>query len=233
MIDMSKRKKILFVVFFVFIDLFLLYGFIVIRNATEENKLKKEVRSLIELDITKDRYDRPIKTKGNYALIEKTIKKYLDNYAVRFQRVLAVTSDSQFIELLSVDNYSNDGPEFVASLQYIDEKQKQFNEDIDQLIENCDEDKIKKYIDEVIDNHYYVKLYQDLMLDKDMSKDFVVSKQILEDQKKKINLIFDTSRETFQFLKNSNNDWEISDGQIKLRTTALVDQYNNLVNKIK
>ena len=134
---------------------------------------------------------------------------------------------------MSVDNYSNDGPEFVASLQYIDEKQKQFNEDIDQLIENCDEDKIKKYIDEVIDNHYYVKLYQDLMLDKDMSKDFVVSKQILEDQKKKINLIFDTSRETFQFLKNSNNDWEISDGQIKLRTTALVDQYNNLVNKIK
>ena len=72
---MSKRKKILFVVFFVAIDLFLLYGFIVIRNATEENKLKKEVRSLIELDITKDRYDRPIKTRGNYALIEKTIKK--------------------------------------------------------------------------------------------------------------------------------------------------------------
>ena len=148
---MSNQKKFFLVFIFIVLDIFLLVGFLVIRDKTFEYTLKKEISSLSELDITKDRYNTKIKTRGNYAVIEKAIKEYLDDYAVNLQNVLSILNDTKFKELLLVDNYGDD-LDFKGQFMYIEDTKKNFNERIDTLIEECDEDNIKKYI---LLNHFW------------------------------------------------------------------------------
>ena len=118
---MSNKKKFFLVFLFILLDMFLLIGYLVIRDATMLNDLKKEVRSLSKLDITKDRYNKSIKTSGDYAVVEKSIKTYLDDYAVLLQDVLSVVKDPKLVKILSYDNYSKDGPEFTESLKYLED----------------------------------------------------------------------------------------------------------------
>lgn len=230
---MSKGRKLLLLFCFVLFDLFLLVGFLIIRDVTQENKLKKEISVLTKLDITKDRYNLEIKSRGSYGIVEKAIKKYLDEYAVNLQGVLAVINDSQFNNLLSVSNYEEDGPDFINSLSYIDKTQKQFNSDVEELIEDCDVDKIEGYIGKKLNNDYYVSLYKELMLDTDMDNDFVETKQVLKQTQNDVNVIFDTSREVFSFLKEHSDEWKVEDNQIKFQTIELVEQYNQLISNIK
>ena len=76
----------------------------------------------------------------------EAIKTYLDNYAVSLQSILDVISSDEYNNLLSVDNYKNDGPSFVISINYIENTKRSFNENIDMLILNSDKDNISNYI---------------------------------------------------------------------------------------
>lgn len=230
---MSNRKKFLLIFVFVILDMFLLIGFLVIRDKTLENKLKKEVQVLSTLDITTDRYNLSIKSRGNYALIEKTIKEYLDNYAVNLQSVLGVINDEKFKELLSINNYSNDGPEFKKSLKYISTTKKAFIKNIDSLIEDCDEEAISNYINRVMMDPYYINLYKELMLDNKINDKLLDTKRLLINRKKEVLLIFDTCEEVYKFLNANQNDWQIENNEIQFRTNELLNQYNNLISKIK
>ena len=107
--------------------MFLLIGFLVIRDATLLNTLKKEEKELLDLDITRSRYQRNIQSRGSYAMVEETIKNYLDDYAVLLQDTLSVMDDEFLTKILSYDNYCNDGPDFNESFVYLDGKKKYFN----------------------------------------------------------------------------------------------------------
>ncbi len=213
--------------------MFLLIGFLVIRDATLLNDLKKEINELSKLDITKDRFNRKIKSRGNYAVVEKAIKEYLDNYAVSLQEISRIINDKKLLTILSYDNYLKDGPEFKKSLAYIDETSIKFNEKIDNLIEDLDEEVIKNYINKKIKEPYFVDLYKELMLGKEMTDGFNDTKETLKKLKKSINNVFNVSKEVLNFLTINKDSWEIEDGEIKFLTTDLCNHYNSLVAKIK
>ena len=78
---MSNGRKTLFIISFLIIDLLLVSGILLIRDMTGKNILNKEMTNLTKLDISKDSFDTEIKSKGEYAVVEKAIKKYLDDYA--------------------------------------------------------------------------------------------------------------------------------------------------------
>ena len=143
---MNSKKKFFLVFLFILLDMFLLIGFLVIRDATMLNDLKKEINTLSKLEITKDRYNTKIKTRGNYGVVEKSIKKYLDDYAVSLQEVLNVLDDKELTKVLSYDNYKNDGPEFAKSLEYLNKKKDTFNKKVDTLLNKSDDSskKLKK-----------------------------------------------------------------------------------------
>ena len=113
---MSIRRKFFLVFVFIIIDAFLLIGFLYIRDATSINVLKKEVDNLAKLNILTDNYNTPIKTSGKYAIVEKSIKEYLNSYAIGVQEVSSIVSDEELIGILSFDNYQADGPDFDKSL---------------------------------------------------------------------------------------------------------------------
>ena len=232
MICLSNPKKFFFAFLFILLDMFLLVGYLVIRDATMLNELKKEVNSLSELDITRDRYNTSIKTKGDYAVVEKAIKEYLDNYAVLLQDVLQVVKDPELTNILSYENYYQDGPLFTHSLTYLDETQKDFNEKMDILLFNLEEDTIQNYIYDKTSNVYFQDVYMDLMLNGDIRKDFQETQDLLYRTKTKVNHVFDTSREILEFLVNHSDEWVLEDGEIKFQTDELYTKYVAAVSKI-
>ncbi len=218
---MSSRRKFLLIFCFIILDMFLLIGFLVIRDATLLNNLKKEVRELTKLDITKDRYNKKIKCRGNYAIVEKAIKEYMDDYAVNLQDVLSVIKDPNLTKILSYENYSTDGPDFKKSLDYLKVTKKDFNDKIDLLIKNSEEDEIANYINQKINDSYYIDLYKELMLTDEMISDFNETRVLLEKTKVRVNNVFDVSTEVLKFLVAHKDSWSVEDGEIKFLTKDL------------
>ena len=230
---MSTKKKFFLVFGFIIIDVILIVVFLSVRDVTMLNDLKKEVKSLNKLDVTKDRYNRKIITKGNYAVVESAIKEYLDDYAVLLQDSLKVVKDPTLISILSYDNYVSDGPDFVKSLEYLNSNKKSFNENIDLLLSDLEEDKIKNYINDKTDKEYYINLYRELMLNDDMKDSFSETKELLIHSKTQMNNIYDTSIEVLTFLANNKDNWKAEDGEIKFLEEDLYNQYISLISKIK
>lgn len=230
---MSNKKKFFIIFLLILLDSFLFIGYLVIRDKTNLNDLKKEIKEIDKLDITKDRYNRRIKTSGDYALVEKTIKNYLDDYSKDVKSVKDLMNDSYLTKILSYDNYSKDGFEFTESFKYLETEKKDFNKKIDSLIERSDKENITKYIDKKISDDYYNDLCKELMITDKRMKEFEENKKTLEEIKTKVNKTIDLSNEVLTLLKDNKDNCVLEDNQIKFKSKAVFDKYNELIDKIK
>ena len=229
---MNSKKKFFLIFLFIILDSFLLIGFLVIRDATMLNDLKKEAKSLEKLDVSKDRFNKKVKTRGNYGIVEKSIKKYLDDYAITLQDVLGLMDDPKLTKILSYNNYKEDGKEFTKSLDYLNNTKKKVNENIDILLKKSEDKEIKKYINDKISDKYYRDLYIELMLTDKRKDNFKETKDLLQEAKIKLNTVLDTSIEVLTFLKNNQDSWVLEDDQIKFKTRDIYNQYNSYISKL-
>ncbi len=229
---MSSRKKFLLVFGFIVLNMFMLVSFLVIRDATMENELKNEMEYLSKLDITKDRYNKKTVTRGKYAVVEKSIKKYLDDYHLELQEVLKLINDKELTTILSYDNYSTDGPEFTKSLEYLKTSKETFNKKVDDLINKFGDEEIKNSIYKSTKEEYYVNLYDKLMLSSNMRSNYNSTIELLKSTKSRMNNVYDTSIEVLNFLVLYKDDWVVEDGEIKFKTQDLYNYYNELISKV-
>ena len=230
---MNSRRKFVLVFCFILIDAFLLIGFLVVRDATSINKLKKEINELTKLNVTTDRYNRSLQTSGKYALVEESIKDYLDSYALDVQSVNKRIHDPKLSKILSSDNYLEDGPDFKNSLAFLNESKEEFNTQIDELLFALEEDQIMNNIYERTNDEYYVSLYQDLMFDDNMNNELQQSRDLFQRTRTKVNEVYDTSLSVLNFLITYNDSWELEEGQIKFKSQDLCDYYNSLIAKVQ
>lgn len=230
---MSNKKKFFIIFLFIILDSFLLVGYLVIRDNANLNTLKKEVNELNKLDMTKDRYNRRIRTSGSYALVEKTIKNYLDDYSLGIQDIKDIMNDDELKKVLSYDNYQKDGFEFTESFSLLEKKEKDFNSKIDKLLDNSKKETIEKYIDEKVEDEYYNNLCTELMITDNRMKEFDKTKKTLEEIKTKVNNVIGVSREVLTLLRDNKDNCVLEDNQIKFKSKSVYDKYNELVAKIK
>ena len=230
---MSSRKKFLLVFGFIVLNMFMLVSFLVIRDATMENELKNEMEYLSKLDITKDRYNKKTVTRGKYAVVEKSIKKYFDDYHLELQEVLKLINDKELTTILSYDNYSTDGPEFTKSLEYLKTSKETFNKKVDDLINKFSDEEIKNNIYKSTKEEYYVNLYDNLMLSSNMRSNYNSTIELLKSTKSRMNNVYDTSIEVLNFLVLYKDDWVVEDGEIKFKTQDLYNYYNELISKVR
>lgn len=230
---MSYKTKAILASLIVAFDVVLLCSIVVMRNATLENKLKKEVNELVALDFTKDRYNTKIKSSGRYAKVEKAIKNYLDGYAVLLQSVVTDIHDEKLTKVLSYDNYQKDGPEFKESLNYIESAKKEFNENVDKLISESEERSIIEYGQKELTSNKSLTIYKELMLSKKMLKDFNETKETLTETKTRVNNIYDTSSSVLNFLVKNKDNWKLENGEIKFKNQNLYNEYNNMIKNVK
>ncbi|MBQ3306654.1 MAG: hypothetical protein IJG68_00515 [Bacilli bacterium] len=230
---MNKRKKIILFSLFLLFDLFLVGLLFYFYNQASLNVLKKEINELALLDPSKDRYNRPLKSKGRYRVVEKAIKEYFDSYAVELQDLSKVAQTEELSSLLTFDNYQNDGPNFDQSINFLIRFQDDYSKRVDSLLNKLEEDNIKKNIDSYTNNSYCKHLYNELLFQDDVFDDLLSTKELLLNSKNSMNQFYQVHIDLFNFLKNNQEQWILEDGNIKFANNDLFNQYNGYLSQLK
>lgn len=207
-------------------------GYIVIGDLKQEDILRNEIKIISEKDVTKDRYNNPIKTKEDYAVVEKAIKEYLDDYAVTLQNVMKIIEDKTIINMLTADNYQKDGPDFKTSKEFLTNTKKTLSEGLTKLSNMTSTETIMKNIEDRKLDKYYNDLYKELMLNGIAEKDFETAKQYLQTAGNQMNNLLNVEEQVIDLLIANKGKWKIENGKIVFQETATLNKYNELCNKL-
>lgn len=227
-----KKKIIIIAVIAVLVIVSLLVYFAV-SDLMQEVILREEIDTIGNSDITEDNIDMTIKTKGDYAVIEQTIKEYMNTYSVYCKELANILEDEQMAKILTADNYKNDGPEFTNSKEYITKTRIDFNEKINLLINMTNEETMKSAILDKNLNEDMIKLYNELMLGDEIKVDLQETIDALQESNVTVNNILDVQENVINMLIENEGKWQINnDDEIEFESQKLVDQYNEYINSL-
>ena len=227
------KKKIAIAIIAVLALAAVAIGGMVYYNIAQNSILVAEVNILSELDLSKDEVDMTIKTKGNYAVVEKNIKEYLSDYGTKTKEVISIMENEQLVGVLSVENYKQDGPDFVKTKEYIQTTKTQFNDGMNQLIDMTNEETIMKKVEGQGLSQEYIDLYKNLMMDEEIAQDLKTAKEELEKSAEQINSLLSVQEQVINLLADNKEKWEIKGEQIQFSSRILLNQYNELVGRLQ
>ena len=231
---MAKKKKkrnikLIGTIIGIIVIILCILGYMLIKDLKQEDILRAEVQNLSKKDFTTDRYNTSIKTRGDYAVVEKTIKEYLDEYATDLQSLSDITKDEKIKSILSADNYQKDGPDFNSTKKYLQNTKADFNTKINSLTSKTSEEEIMQKIEDKKLDKYYVDLYKELMLSESADTDFKKSLESLKELSETINNILDTEEAVIDLLISEKGKWTIEEGKIVFQSTDALNRYNELI----
>lgn len=165
-------------------------------------------------------------TTGDYQKIEKAAKKYFTDILDDLIDLVTVLNDKRITNILTVDNYVNDGKEFLTTRKYIKDTKEKLITGRDSYYELFTEEKVMTYLDGLTIDDYYRDFYRNEIIGdiENEKNDKTVEKAINQ-----IIDMLDDSEKIINFLVENKNAWEIEGDTIVFDTNELVDQYNNLL----
>lgn len=227
------KKKIIIIAVIVVLAIVGVIGYFAVSDLRQGITLRKEADAISKLDITKNDVNMKIKTKGDYAVVEKTMKEYMNEYSNNCKAVVKIMEDETIAKILTAENYKNDGPEFATSKEYISKTRAEFNEKMNTLIDMTSEEKMKEAIENKNLSEEFVNLYNELMLGNEMKVDLQQTVEALEESSTSINNIFDVQEKVINLLITNKGKWDVNDnGEIEFETQKLVNEYNNLIGQL-
>lgn len=230
----NKINKIVVTLILVLVIGFVLFiGINVYSDFKEEDILKSEVERYMELSLENDDFDIEIKSSGDYAVVEEIIKNYFKDLSIVVKEISTIENDKDFVNILTVDNFKSDGPKFNNTLDKISNVKSSINDNFNKFIELSSRDYIISLIDDESDlDEYYRDLYKDIMLDDSEIESLEEIKVGLEDTKNEFGIFLDNCENIILFLKNNSGKWLIEDDSVVFENNDLLDEYNNLKDKL-
>ena len=229
------KKKVLITVLVIIVILLGVVGYFVISDMIQEDKLKTELQEIndlsnaetIDIDAIDERLDR-IVTTGDYAVVEDACKTYLRECFDNILQITDTLNDEQLVNLLSVENYIEDGKEFTKSKEYINGTRTALEICKQKYTEFLTEEKAMSYINDKGLDEYYIDLYkQEFVGDMSEASDGEVESSIDE-----IIKILDISEQVLNLLSENQNAWEIEGENIVFNNESLSNQYDELINQL-
>lgn len=227
------KKKMIIIGIIIALAVVGIIGYMLTANLMQEITLRKEADTIGKLDITKDSIDMEVKTKGDYGIVEKTMKEYMNTYGTTCKELMDILQDDQMGEILTAENYKNDGKEFTKTKEYITKTKTDFNEKINRLIEMSSEEKMMDAIKEKQLEDSYIQLYKEIMLGNEIKQDLQEVVKDLEQASKTINNRLEVEEKIINLLVENKDKWNVNDNdEVEFETQKLVDEYNNLISSL-
>lgn len=200
---------------------------------SETNKITSI--EILKADGTVDpdaKIDMEIKTKGSYAIVEQTLKEYLNETLETSKKAPEIIKSEDIENLMSFENIKNDGPEFTQTKAKIAEMRKTGEDYIEELLSLCDEERFLLVIEDKNVSDYYKEIYKKLAVDEETEKELNETKEKGEKAKKQITASFDYIESIFNFLSEHKSDWTIMGNQIMFYNQSVLNQYQKLVSNV-
>lgn len=227
------KYKIILLIIFIIIDVFLIFSFIKIKNAVSINQLNNRFNELLEINFTSDDYDNKTTTGGKYKIVEKAMNSYFIEYSDKTKELLDIINSDRLKSLLSVDNYEKEEHQFNDSISYIDSTKEDLNTRFNELYSYSNEENIEKYIKDISNDPKVIELFNNYMLSIEAYNYFDDCNSLLKAKQNEVNNILDISKEVLVFLKANDGKWIIKDNQIQFANTSLKQQYDDYISKVK
>ena len=226
----KKRTKIMVTIFCILVALISGFTYFAIADLKQEDILKREIDTLLRKPI-KD-FNSPIKTKGDYGIVEKVIKEYLEDYALTLQEALNIMNDDKIQTLLTAKNYKEDGPEFINTKNSLEEIKKELDEKVNKLTDMTKPEMIKANIEDKKLDKNYITLYNEIF--KNIKENYFKNTQkLLKNSSDRDKTRLDVELEIISFLISSKNNWSVEEDKIAFKNTEDLNKYNELRGKLK
>ena len=211
-----KKKWIILLVIGVILLLGIL-GFLAYNTVSklqQKSKLTMEMNEIATIIASNEYTEESINkrldsrvTKGDYGKVENAAKSYLKDVIQLNLELIDLIKDDRIGNMLTVENYEEDGPEFTNTKTYLDTTIQRLEEMKKDYAEYMSEEKIMSYIEKENVDEDYQELYKTVM-----------GESQYEEITASLNELID--------VLNKSNDI------IDFSTNELIDEYNNLVNEL-
>ena len=218
-----------------------LIAFLVIRNFMTDGKVQREIKEIYDLiyNSNEETYDlETIYTKlddvvsdDGYAIVEIVAKNYLSDVFDKILELEDIINDEKMNNILTVNNYQEDGPSFSDTFGYLSEtKQKVLNLEAS-MLNDLEVNTIMSYIINEDLEDSYIDLYGSLEFAKE--KNIKQNKENIENTIDEFVSQIEGMEKVLEFLSKNKNDWEIKDNQIVFEDASLSNEYNDMVANIR
>lgn len=230
------KKKVLIIIAIIVAIIVGIITYMLITDLNQESKLKDELNYLdslvnvenIDLDKIDEILNRTV-TKDDYQVVEKAYKSYLSDSFDNIVTITNIINDEKLTNVLTVENYQEDGPDFVVSKEYLETSKEVLINSKTNYYSLLSEEKAMSYIDTEGLDSYYIDLYKDELLGdiETESADQTIANSIDD-----IINIIDISLEALNFLSENKESWIIQNNQIVFDNQDLTDEYNRIIDKL-
>ena len=213
-------------------------GVLVVNDFRQEDILRQEMLEFENLtraeNIDLDQIDqriRELKTTGDYGVLEKAMKDYLADVVNTSVSIANIINDERIINALTPENYTEDGPDFVQTKQFLEEakgKMEQYKTEVLTLLTN---EGAMSYIENKNLDDYYIDLYKEIALSEDTAIE--EDNAELEASLDEAMSVIDTESQVINFLAENQSGWEIQGENIVFNSEELQNQYDELVSQIQ
>lgn len=228
---MKKRIAIIIVILLIFIISMLV---IIIPSMIQRNKLVAEAKALDEViradEVDQEKLNEILNrkmTKGGYAVVEDAYKRFSNDLHVVYTDILTKLSDEKIKQMLTIDTYKNDGPEFSNSIAYVEQTKKELSELNTKYYNLLTDESVLSYIPEGFDENYvsyYIKFTRKYVGENDSRS---VEKSI-----NKIIELLDKQIDILNFLKANKKQWQVTDKGLSFSNEELTNTFNDKIKKL-
>ena len=222
------KKKIFITIGVIVAIIIAIIAYMVVSDMIQEKKLNEEFSYVDGLVENEERQTEEIKnalerivTKGDYAKVETSYKKYLKDIYENIENLTKILEDDEITNSLTAKNYQEDGPEFVKTKEYLSETKKSLEDGKNTYYELLTEDGAMKYIKTMELDSYYEDIYKN-EINGYISEEEHENKTVEESINDVISLL-DTSEKIINFLSDNKDSWTIEDESIVFNTQKLSD----------
>ncbi len=230
-------KKALIIIGVIIALIVITLAIFIIKDFNQEEKLRQELNEIDSLinfdefdyDAINERLEKTISS-GDYLVIEKAAKKYLKDTIDITLNIVNIINDEKLVNILTINNYQEDGPNFINTKLYIKNAKEQLKSNKAKILKQMDNETVLSYIENKNLDSYYIDFYKSLSFssETEMNK----NKQEMEESINSIIDMLNVYDEVINFLIENKNDWTIEGEYIVFSNEQLNNQYNDLLLKL-
>lgn len=234
----SKKKVVISTVIIVVIA-FLIAGGFIFYHGNQTGKLISEVNKMSEIQIVNEDgslveapLDLEIKTTGSYAVVEETLKNYMNEIVTETQNLVETLDEQKIMDLVSFDNIKEDGPNFTKSKEEITKLKESVNSYVSKIESLANEEDLLAKIDDKNIGEYYKELYRQLAIDEESSANLKNAIEILKNYEEQMVQALEDLESILNFLSENKDEWQIENNQIVFTTESAYEEYTNLMETL-
>lgn len=227
----KSKKWIIWLIIAIIVIVVAIGGFIAFHMG-QLGQLTSEMVNLSKIDtsnIENISIDMDIKTKGGYAVIEETMKQYINDLYALVQEGESLIDTKELQDIGSIENIKEDGPDFVKTKAKIEETKEKVKKYVEDLKQKADTNNMISAIDDKKVGSYYKELYKELIRQNSSNVDLNSAVEELENAEELVMKRLDKVSEIINFLSENKASWQIQNDKLLFKDMTKLTQYNRLV----